>query len=73
MWRITMTQVLINASRNVVFPASGGGKADALRKVLEGHFQHERLPAQAIKPIKGRLTWLVDKDAAEGIKHSPRA
>jgi 6-phosphogluconolactonase len=64
MWRITQTPIVINAAKNVIFLVSGPEKAGAVRDVLQGPFQPERLPAQAIKPLKGRLTWLLDKPAA---------
>lgn len=72
MWRITLTPMLINSARNVLFLVSGAGKAKAVRDVLQGPFQPEKLPAQAIKPLKGRLTWLLDKAAAGGGEIPPR-
>lgn len=72
MWRITQTPVVINAARNVLFLVCGAGKAKAVRDVLQGPFQPEKLPAQAIKPLKGRLTWLLDKAAAGGEEVLPR-
>jgi 6-phosphogluconolactonase len=35
-----------------------------LKSVLEGPFEPERLPAQLIRPERGRLVWLVDRAAA---------
>ncbi len=63
-WRLTLTPIAINAARRVTFLASGQEKAWALREVLEGSPQPERLPAQAIRPSDGRLAWLVDAPAA---------
>ena len=68
MWRITLTPVVINAAKNVIFIVSGHEKANRLRDVLEGPFQPERLPAQMIKPARGRLLWLVDEAAAGRLK-----
>jgi 6-phosphogluconolactonase len=65
MWRITLTPVIINAARNITFLVSGSDKAPRLREVLEGPEQPELLPAQAIKPVQGRLLWLVDAAAAK--------
>jgi len=62
--RLTMTAPLINAARQIVFLVSGAGKAQVLKDVLEGPRQPEQLPAQLIAPSSGRLTWLVDKEAA---------
>jgi len=63
MWRITLTPVVLNTAENVVFSVSGAEKAERLRDVLEGPFQPEALPAQAINPFHGRLLWLVDEAA----------
>ncbi len=67
-WRITLTPVVINAAKNVLFIVSGAEKAERLRDVLEGPFQPEVLPAQIVKPARGRLLWLLDKAAAGRLK-----
>ena len=67
MWRITLTPVVVNTARNIVFLVSGPGKAAALQEVMHGPYQPERLPAQAINPPEGRLTWLLDSAAAAGM------
>jgi 6-phosphogluconolactonase len=64
MWRITLTPVVINAAANVTFIVSGADKAQRLGEVLEGPSQPNVLPAQAVKPVHGRLRWLVDAEAA---------
>jgi 6-phosphogluconolactonase len=63
-WRITLTPVVINAAAEVIFLVSGAEKAAMLHQVLVGPVQPEVLPAQAIKPIRGRLIWMVDEAAA---------
>ncbi len=65
MWRITLTPVVINAAKNVIFLVSGEPKAQRLHDVLEGPVQPGKLPAQMVKPVNGQLLWLVD-DAAAG-------
>ncbi len=67
-WRITFTPTLINDARDVAFLVSGERKARRLRQVLFGPFQPEELPAQLIRPPRGRLCWLVDEAAALHIK-----
>jgi 6-phosphogluconolactonase len=62
--RITLSLPVLNHASLVVFLASGVGKADMLRTVLEGSDQPDPLPAQAVRPSKGRLLWLVDTAAA---------
>ena len=66
MWRVTLTPAVLNAARNVTFVVSGAGKAQRLEQVLEGPFAPDVLPAQAIRPVQGRLTWMVDEAAAGG-------
>jgi 6-phosphogluconolactonase len=67
-WRITMTPTLINAAANVVFLVAGAGKAEALHAVLEGPHQPDALPAQVVRPTRGRLLWLVDAAAAARLR-----
>lgn len=60
-WRITFTPYLINQARHVAFLVSGEKKAKILQEVIEGNNPY---PAKKIKPIAGKLTWLLDKAAA---------
>jgi 6-phosphogluconolactonase len=60
-WRVTLTLPVINAARQVVFLVSGAAKAPVLARVRAG----EALPAGMVQPEDGRLTWLVDRQAAE--------
>jgi len=63
-FRITMTPALINRAQHVTFLVSGREKANALREILEGEFQPDLYPAQIIRPATGKLTWLIDEEAA---------
>jgi 6-phosphogluconolactonase len=62
--RVTLTLPVLNAAREVIFLVSGAGKAERLAQVLNGPYNIDRMPAQAVKPESGRLRWLVDKAAA---------
>jgi 6-phosphogluconolactonase len=64
--RLTLTAPVINAGREILFLVGGPGKAETLERVLEGPETPRDLPAQSIRPSAGggRLTWLVDEDAA---------
>jgi 6-phosphogluconolactonase len=73
LWRVTLTPVVLNAAREVAFIVSGAGKAGALREVLEGPLAPDRLPAQAVRPASGRVTWLVDSAAAAALGRPPAA
>ena len=64
MWRVTLTPPVLNAAANVVFLISGAEKVGMLRRILEGPFEPDVLPAQAIAPRNGELAWLVDAAAA---------
>lgn len=63
-WRVTLTPAVINAAADVIFLVSGPGKAERLRQVLAEPHQPDRLPAQIVRPARGRLRWLVDAAAA---------
>jgi len=62
--RITLTPLVINAARRIVFLVSGASKAEPLVKVLFGDYHPENLPAQWIKPADGEVIWLVDAPPA---------
>jgi len=66
--RITFTIPLINAALNVMFLVAGTDKAEVLRAVLEGAYHPDVLPSQQVRPLRGRLTWLVDRSAAERLQ-----
>jgi 6-phosphogluconolactonase len=59
-WRITLTLPIINAARQVTFLVSGTSKAEPLARIQAG----EPLPAGLVKPVEGKLTWLVDQQAS---------
>lgn len=62
--RITLTATTINNARNVTFLVSGEDKAQVLKSVIEGPADPDTYPSQLIQPRSGRLTWLVDEEAA---------
>lgn len=63
--RITFTFPTINAAAEVLFVAGGADKATMLRNVL--HDGPPTYPAQGIRPVNGRLVWLVDEAAASAL------
>ncbi|HUA14697.1 MAG TPA: 6-phosphogluconolactonase [Verrucomicrobiae bacterium] len=65
--RITFTLPLLNAARKVVFLVSGTDKAPALHAILEGNQPGEQYPAKLVRPVDGKLIWLVDRAAASGL------
>jgi 6-phosphogluconolactonase len=67
-YRMTLTYPAINAAREIVFMVAGGKKAEILRQVLEGPHQPEQWPAQAVQPVAGRVSWYVDREAAQALR-----
>lgn len=66
-YRITFTAPLINQAKVVEFVVAGSDKSSALHEVLEGSQPAEMFPSKLIRPVKGRLIWLVDKAAAASL------
>jgi 6-phosphogluconolactonase len=64
MWRITLTPVVLNFGREVVFLVAGDGKASMLQQVLEGPYAPDERPSQIVRPSPGEVIWLVDGAAA---------
>lgn len=62
--RITLTVPVLNNAARTFFLVSGGEKAEAVYKVLEGERDPERIPGQMLQPEKGSVLWLLDAAAA---------
>ena len=62
--RVTLTPVVFNSARMIVFMTTGEKKADTLAEVLSDRYNPVLYPAQRIQPEDGRLIWLVDEAAA---------
>jgi 6-phosphogluconolactonase len=62
--RVTLTPLVFNTARHVLFLVTGENKAHALSEVLHGASDPLRLPAQRIQPVNGEITWLIDQAAA---------
>ncbi len=63
-WRLTLTPPVINQAGRVMFMVSGEQKAPAVKQVLEGAHDPDRVPAQVVAPNDGAVTWFLDKAAA---------
>ena len=62
--RVTITPLVFNAARRVMFMVSGESKSETLASVLNGTYRPGLLPAQRIHPTDGELIWLLDQAAA---------
>lgn len=60
--RISITLTLINNARNLIFIAAGKNKAPVIKEIIED--KSSTLPAAMVRPRKGKLLFLLDKDAA---------
>lgn len=62
--RITLTPVIFNKARNIIFLVYGEDKQKALNKVIHGDYNPEKYPAQLIHTNQGNLCWYLDEQAA---------
>ncbi len=62
--RITLTAPVMNNSARIMFIVSGEKKAAAVKRVLEGTDDPERVPAHLVAPKDGVVMWMLDKAAA---------
>ena len=67
--RITLTAPVLNAAHDVSFLVAGGGKAEALKEVIEGDADPRAYPAKLVGP-PGGLTWMVDRAAASMLENA---
>lgn len=63
--RVTLTPLVFNSARRIIFLVSGESKAQTLANVLYGGYDPKQLPAQRIRPTDGEVIWMVDKLAAK--------
>ena len=62
--RVSLTPLVFNSARRLVFLTVGQSKAETLASILNGEYHPELLPAQRIYPEDGDVIWLVDEAAA---------
>ncbi len=66
--RLSFTPPVINRAERVMFLAAGEKKAEAVRDIIEGPRDPDRLPAQIVAPSDGQLMWFLDRAAASLLK-----
>lgn len=62
--RVSLTPLVFNDARRLLFLVAGADKAPALAAVVQGPNDPRRLPAQRLANPPGDLIWLVDEAAA---------
>jgi 6-phosphogluconolactonase len=62
--RISATGKLINHASIVLFLVTGKSKAEMVARIIKQEEKPLKLPASFVKPEKGELLWLLDKEAA---------
>ena len=71
-WRMTMTYPLLRAARNVLFFVTGAAKADVLARIHSPNADPFELPAAGLRTASGRVTWVLDADAARLVQETLR-
>jgi len=66
--RVTLTFPIINSAREILFLASGKRKASIVQRVLGTTESAKDLPATMVRPVDGRLRWMLDEEAASQIE-----
>lgn len=67
--RITFTFPVMVHAKVCLFPVTGEGKAEIMKKVVE---ENADVPANLVAPQAGKLIWLIDEAAASQIKKDLR-
>ncbi|HLW46823.1 MAG TPA: 6-phosphogluconolactonase [bacterium] len=73
MWRMTLTVPVLRRAADTLFLVAGASKAEAVRAALEGPPNGDEVPASLIRPLDGRVAWLLDAAAASALTHYRRA
>lgn len=63
--RVSLTPRVFNQAREIWFLVTGAGKAETLRRVINGEQNLELYPAQRIQPVNGNLVWMIDEAAGK--------
>ena len=69
--RVTLTPLVFNAARQVIFLVTGANKAVTLKGVLSDYNSIEQCPAKRIQPTDGQVTWMVDEAAGLALTPGP--
>jgi len=67
-WRITLTPPALLDARAIVMLVSGAKKAAAVGAAIDGPLDPARWPAQLLRQAGERVEWMLDREAAAGIR-----
>jgi len=67
--RATLTLPVLNNAALVVFLVTGEAKSGIIREIL-AKGKRDPYPAGLVRPEHGRIIWLLDEDAASGLKET---
>lgn len=65
--RITLTLPVLNNATQILFLVAGSSKAAVLSEILSDGEKKKEFPAGRIRPVQGKVTWLIDREAAGGV------
>lgn len=65
--RLTITEAGLARCGKIVVLAFGANKAEALKAVVESGSNAKKYPAQVLRQLQGKTTWLVDAAAADAL------
>lgn len=70
--RITLTHPVLCAAAHLVVQVCGAEKAQILKEVLTSEPDEVRYPIHSLWPVLDKVTWLVDRAAAQHLSAGPR-
>ena len=66
--RVTLSLPVLNHGDHVLFLVSGRSKAAIVREILGKRGKRKNYPAGLVRPVNGRVIWLIDEEAASKLK-----
>lgn len=68
-FRVSFTLPLINKANHILFLVSGKEKSGTIKHIFSKPVNKKVYPAQLVKPVKGKLFWYLDKQAANQLNN----
>jgi len=65
--RITLTLPVLNNAAQILFLVAGISKATVLSEIVSDGEKKGKFPAGRIRPLQGKVIWLIDQAAAGGV------